>query len=688
MNEEREWTVMFYLASDNPLAPGTITHLKAIKNAGYHPDVNVLAQFDPHTVNMPVHIFDVNSVEKLKNPNKANIGFRGNDPFVRNLVSDKLWPHDVKEQLKKVMKKQSVNLPFNPPVPPDKLHDELAPKDSLDLFLEFCQANYPARHYMLFIVGHGVVVGNELFLRDEHVGTTRLGNSRPSSLSLIDLATILGKFKGRLKKGQQLEMLGFHACSMSGVEVAFQLQGLANYMLAAQGPTYNGAWPYRQILVRLFNDLNSSTFTKEDIADDLVDLLKRGTDPFSKFFRSRFNGNGTKELLDEHVPGKQPAPKLLGALTHELNTLLADPKLPKAFMQRKLTVTRKELLSKNKGGEPDEKDLRRINRRLILDALPSKVTNAKNRINVKRLCKKIFDYCLFNSFDFALAGYSCDLTLSDLNKVNNLEKPVSNLVKTLLEGLKFSRETNDPLVRELMILAHWEAQSFFQEQYTDLYDYCFRLRTKCVFERAKSTSGETQAMLEEIEDACKEVMIVLKKGTDDEDNSVIVRSEFCGPAYQYAHGLSVFFPWSEPVANPMWRRLYRRFEFKNTGWQRFLKQYFIDTMRNPAGDEANDVEPPLDLASLNPNLDRDLLETLQALAVRVFNDDGQLGPAGSRDPLGVAGSRDPQGGECDCTSIKNYPSITHSVRRSLTYTNKQVINILRQLDKDFTHPRR
>jgi Clostripain family len=688
MNEEREWTVMFYLASDNPLAPGTITHLKAIKNAGYHPDVNVIAQFDPHTVNMPVHVFDVNSVEKLKNPNKANIGFRGNDPFVRNLVSDKLWPHDVKEQLKQVMKKQSVNLPFNPPVPPDKLREELAPKDSLDLFLEFCQANYPARHYMLFIVGHGVVVGNELFLRDEHVGTTRLGNSRPSSLSLIDLATILGKFKGRLRKGQQLEMLGFHACSMSGVEVAFQLRGLANYMLAAQGPTYNGAWPYRQILVRLFNDLNSSTFTKEDIADDLVDLLKRGKDPFAKFFRSRFNGNGTKELLDEHVPGKHPAPKLLGALTHELNTLLADPKLSKAFTQRKLTATRKELLSKTKAGELDERDLRRINRRLILDALPSKVTNAKNRINVKRLCKKIFDYCLFNSFDFALAGYSCDLTLSDLNKVNSLEKPVSNLVKTLLEGLKFSRETNDPLVRELMILAHWEAQSFFQEQYTDLYDYCFRLRTKCVFERAKSTSGETQGMLEEIEDACKEVMIVLKKDTDDEDNGVIVRSEFCGPAYQYAHGLSVFFPWSEPVANPMWRRLYRRFEFKNTGWQRFLKQYFIDTMRSPAGDEANDVEPPLNLASLNPNLDRDLLETLQKLAIRVFNDDGQLGPAGSRDPLGVAGSRDPQGGECDCTSIKNYPSITHSARRSLTYTNKQVINILRQLDKDFTHPRR
>src|SRR6185369_18023378 len=93
--ELREWTVMFCFASDNPLAPGTISQLKAIKNAGFHHKVNVIAQFDPHTVNMPVHIFNVNMVERLKlerrlSPEKAsNIGFDGKDPFVRNLVLDK-----------------------------------------------------------------------------------------------------------------------------------------------------------------------------------------------------------------------------------------------------------------------------------------------------------------------------------------------------------------------------------------------------------------------------------------------------------------------------------------------------------------------------------------------------------------------------------------------------------------------
>ncbi len=693
MTTEREWTVMFYLASDNPLAPGTITHLKAIKNAGYHPEVNVLAQFDPHTVNMPVHIFDVNRIEKLKNPNKANIGFTSNDPFVRNLVTDKLWDADVNKMLRNVLKKRDMNIPFNPPVPLDKMCDELSPKESLDLFLQFCQKHYPARHYMLFIVGHGVIVGNDLFLHDQHVGTTRQGNSHPTSLSLIDLSKILSDFNGRLNNDQQLEMIGFHACSMSGVEVAFQLKGLANYMLAAQGPTYNGAWPYRQILIRLFNDLNRGrSFIQEEIrADGFADFLQQRKHPFSKFFCSRFNGNGAQALLDQHVSGKQPARELVGVLTEELNALLVEPTLSKEFKRVNLPATTK--LPAMKADEFEGHNLKRFNRELILGALPPKVAHASTQFNVKRLCKKIFNYCLFNSFDFQLAGYSCDLTLCDLNKVGDLEQPISELSKSLRKGLSVSRTTKDPLIRELMILAHWEAQSFFQEQYTDLYDYCFRLRAKCKAELDKTPSERMQRALEKIAGDCEVVMQVLKRGKHNDDNGVIVRSEFSGPAYQYTHGLSVFFPWSEPVDNPMWKKLYRRFAFKETRWHLFLKHYFADTMRKPEGDEPNDVEPPFKVTSL----DRELLELLQAMATQVF-DDGQLGSAGSRDPLGSAGSRDPQGDDCDCQSTKNYPSIAHSIRQSrkpfkklpvnkLEPSNKQAINMLRQLSKDFTHRR-
>jgi hypothetical protein len=681
MKEEREWTVMFYLACDNPLAPGTITHLKAIKNAGYHPEVNVIAQFDPHTTNMPVHIFDVNRIEKMKHPNKANIGFAGDDPFVRNLVTDKLWPSDLNQRIRRAMKGR-LDFKFEPPVPSkEMMNDGLTPKDSLEKFLQFCRRNYPARHYMLFIVGHGEIVGNDVFMHDEHVTPTRNGNAKPSSLSLIDLAGILDRFKTSLRRAKRgpLELIGFHACSMSGAEVAFQLKGKANYMLAAQGPTYNGAWPYRQILIRLFNDLNSGgRFTKEGLgADGLVDTLKRGRDSFSKFLRRRCNGNGMQELLDEHVIGERPAPRLAQALAHEFNGMLTDAKLPQQFPHVKLPTIPN--LQANELGRQHR------NWHLLQSVLPPEVAQANTRVNVKRLCKKIFDYCLFNSFDFQLAGYSCDLTLVDLNKVDVIEEPIANLVKSLKRGLKSSKTYNHFLIRALMLLAHWESQSFFQEQYTDLYDFCFRLRAKC--EKARihcSPSHNTLKRMADIEATCKAVMTALKKGHGEDDDGVIVRCEFVGPAYQYVHGLSVFFPWAEPVANPMWEKQYPKFAFNKVGWQSFLKLYFGETMRKPAGDEKNDVEPN----SAPDTLDTNLLNLLQRMARQVFNDDGQLGTAGSKDPLGTAGSRDPQGDDCDCPSIKNYPSITHTDKQRIMVTNKQVINMFRQFGKEFPHQRR
>jgi Clostripain family len=565
MPETREWTVMFYLASDNPLAPGIISHLKAIKNAGYHPEVNVLAQFDPHTVNTPVHIFDVNRIEKLKNPNEVNIGFRANDPFIRNLVTDKIWDDEVSDKIRKQLQGRLPGISFKPPRLPSKTSDELSPRESLENFLHFCRRHYPARHYMLFIVGHGMIVGNDLFLIDQHV-TTKNGNSE-QALRLIELAEILDGFNKRLVDGAQLELVGFHSCSMSGAEVAFELEGKANYMLAAQGPTYIGAWPYRQILIRLFNDLNSSSpFTRDDIsANGLLDRLMKGKDPACQFFRNRFNENGKAKLLSQHAGGP-PKPKLVTAMAREFDALLTDPNLHQVEQFTvNLSPNTRQLVRKHRKAAFDERYLRWLNRRLLLETFPERVVRADTATSIKRLVVNIFHYCLYNSFDFQLAGYSCDVTLCDLTKVHNMEQRVADLASSLRKGLKSSKATKDPLIRDLIILAHWEAQSFYEEKYTDLYDFCFRLKAKC--EEAKPSSSETERVIQKIKDACLEVMTVLKRGARNDGDGVIVRSEFLGPAYQYSHGMSVFFPWSEPVDSEMWDKYYKDYEFnKKTQW--------------------------------------------------------------------------------------------------------------------------
>ena len=652
--ELKEWTVMFYLATDNPLAPGVISHLKAMKNAGYHPQVNVLAQFDPHGGSMPTHIFDVNRMEKLKHPNQVNIGFGPNDSFVRNLVEDKLWDAKGNKMIKTFLKDR---VRYTAPIPSKTMTGENDPEQSLRLFLDFCRRKYPARHYMLFVLGHGLIVAGDVFLFDEN-GASKNGNSGPRSLSLKQLGNVLESFNQKIRSEGELELIGFHSCSMSGAEVAFELEDKANYMLAAQGPAYVGIWPYRQILIRLFNDLGRSVFSKDDLRNNgLIDKLKNERGPTYDFIRGQLEANGTKELLSAHVVGQPPQPSLVSAVALKLNGVLCNPKLINEFQPVRPPEAIGKLIHKHQKNRMNDEYLKWLNRQWLMGGLRVKAQTAYTKANIKNLLISIFKYCYFNGVDFQLAGYSSDLTLCNLRKIDTLKEPVQKLVAVLTDSLEAASTADDPVIRDLLVLAHWESQSFYEEKYTDVYDFCFCLKRKC---KTARPSDDMSGYITDIMDACDAVMEALKRGSETDDDGVIVRSEYCGPAYQYAHGLSVYFPWAEPVNNQMWKHEYRKFKFSNaTKWHRFLKSYFDKTLRETQGDEVDEREN----CSLRHSLRKTMLDFLEDISTAtLFNDDGQL-KVGSKDPLGPpskSGSLDPTGSDCDCGSIKNHPVISHS----------------------------
>src|ERR1041384_8830100 len=88
------------------------------------------------------------------------------------------------------------------------------------------------------MLGHGVVVGNDIFMLDEHASR--------NSLTLIDLGQILAEFKHTIElEDSTFELVSFHSCSVSSIEVAYELQGTARYMLSSQGPAFVGSWPYQ-----------------------------------------------------------------------------------------------------------------------------------------------------------------------------------------------------------------------------------------------------------------------------------------------------------------------------------------------------------------------------------------------------------------------------------------------------------
>ena len=564
MAETKEWTVMFYFASDNPLAPSVVLQLKAIKDAGFHPEANVVAQFDPNTPGTPTHIFDVNNVNKLRYHGTPRIGFGEDDPYIRSLLEDKLWSYQkardgksVRGKIKELLLGKH-NVDYNPPIPlnhsgansPRPGHTaEPGPRQSLESFLRFCHYEYPARHYILFILGHGLVVGNDIFLFDEH--------AEEYSLSLKDLGEVLGTFREEIEnKEAKLELVGFHSCSVSSLEVAYELKDTARYMLASQGPAFVGSWPYRQMLIRLFND-----------------LVRHG-----------------------------------------------------------------------KG------------------------------INIKEMCVAIFKYCLYNSADFLLAGYSYDLCLCNLNKVSVMKEGLQRLSKALIDGL------DHPLITDLILLSHLKSQSYWRETYTDLFDFCLCLQKRCDHE-LNSQGENVAASLKEISDACGHVMLQLKSDPDtdqirDDDDGFIVRAKFAGPAYQYSNGLSVFFPWSRPAEDSNILDEYRKYKMipdrgtdlspdLGPSWLAFLEKYFIKTKREPrkSGEEYGGEKQPSEERQLKAKEEQELQEDIASL---VYNQEAQLSVYNSLSGAPTPGKANPldgTGDSCACASIKNYPNDTRPVRK-------------------------
>ncbi|HEX7331246.1 MAG TPA: clostripain-related cysteine peptidase [Pyrinomonadaceae bacterium] len=557
MCEPKEWTLMFYFASDNPLAISAVSQLKAIKDAGFHPDVNVVAQFDPYTEGTPTHVFDVNVVNKLKASGRANIGFSGNDPTVRSLIEDKLWrdeqtssppvatagattsnPELVRNALNRVLR-ETHNINYKPPVAPDVKDDfyprgdrteEPGAQTSLRGFLRFCADKYPARHYMLFMLGHGVVVGNDIFMLDEHASE--------NSLTLIDLGQILAEFKHTIELEEStFELVSFHSCSVSSIEVAHELQGTAKYMLASQGPAFVGSWPYRQILVRIFNSVSD-----------------------------------------------------------------------------------------------------------------------KASINMRDLMVEIHRSCMLNSADYLLAGYSFQLTLCDLDKVSTIKDAVNELARALTAGLTSDQSTE--LSVDSILLSHWKSQSFFNEMYTDLYDFCFCLSNKI---KELEAAGKSSTELTDIYQACGKVMDMLVKETprrEGQSNAqqIIIASDSLGPAFQYSRGLSVYFPWSEPSKDSHIMAQYERYRFSSeikNPWVGFLREYFKDTKRTVSNDEP-DERRFLPAVPVNGPMiiDRGLDEDIASL---IYNGEGMpdlraaLGGGLKSDPT------DKTGGDHEALSIKNYP---------------------------------
>jgi len=198
------------------------------------------------------------------------------------------------------------------------------------------------------------------------------------------------------------------------------------------------------------------------------------------------------------------------------------------------------------------------------------------------------DYLKFYTPYAPLADLSTDLSALDLTEDPDTKQDKLDNMKRQLDALAddLKAQIKSPVVQNAILLAHWKAQGYKDEQYVDLWDFCDLLRKEL-----NETNNPT--LVQACQDVCKSII----------NNKLVLEHRYSGAAFQWSKGISVFFPWAEfrDADGNSELEFYRNLRFASSvagnaedkledcsGWLGFLKAYLDETRRPP--NESKDAE--------------------------------------------------------------------------------------------------
>ena len=233
-----KWTFMVYIDGDNNLEPDAIVDFMEMASVGSSDEVKIVVQMDRRS---------------------------GYDSSYGN------W-----EDTKRFLIQRDDD-PSSDPVE-DLGEQNMGDPAVLQDFVEWAITNYPAEHYALSIWNHGG--GWRLYMQrlgeraramksrgEADTGVTRavVWDDTDDDVLYMDevqhaLKGAKREIKNRTGTDMKLDVVGFDACLMGMIEVAYEIRDEANYMVGSEYSEPLNGWPYDTILADLVADpaLNST----------------------------------------------------------------------------------------------------------------------------------------------------------------------------------------------------------------------------------------------------------------------------------------------------------------------------------------------------------------------------------------------------------------------------------------------
>ncbi len=228
--QEKEWTVMIFMAADNDLESGTSVDINEIEKYGSTPSINFVAQID----------------RSGEFSDDSELKWSGSRRF-----------YVIKDRSSKKMSSPSLQ---------DLGKVDTASPEALTDFVKWAKTNYPAKRYALILWNHGTGWKEIQPSMMEGPGTETAPDmnfemsdglddvinnisynisydfSSKTSMDIPTLRETLAEITEIL--GQPLDLLGFDACLMQMAEVAYAAAPFAKYQVGSPDLEPEKGWPY------------------------------------------------------------------------------------------------------------------------------------------------------------------------------------------------------------------------------------------------------------------------------------------------------------------------------------------------------------------------------------------------------------------------------------------------------------
>jgi len=215
----KKWTIMVHLGADNNLYSFGFKDMDEMVGGLKSPDINVIVLFDGTKQGD-------SAIYKITNKGKETVKDNG------------------------------------AVIPASKEIDSGDPK-VLTKFTQFAIKNFPAEHYMLDIWDHGAGIFKQNLKRNV---TRSFGyDDNGTNMETKDLGPILSA--AAQTAGKKIDILGFDACLMGHLEIAYQVKDYCDFLVASEELEPGDGWDYKGWLAKAGN----SGLTAPDVASALVD---------------------------------------------------------------------------------------------------------------------------------------------------------------------------------------------------------------------------------------------------------------------------------------------------------------------------------------------------------------------------------------------------------------------------------